>query len=83
MIPKIKYIAAYQVSPVSAITHIAKVSSIEIWKESNKYVVNFVEPAKKTKSIKLIQNGIIKAPQAPRYTSYKRLIKAKNLDEVF
>ena len=83
MIPKIKYLAAYQVSPVSAITHVAKVSSIEIWKETNKYTVNFLTPAKKIKSIMLIPKGIIKAPQAPRYTSYKRLIKAKNLDEVF
>jgi hypothetical protein len=33
MIPKIKYIASYQVSPVSAITHYAEVESIEPWKE--------------------------------------------------
>jgi len=26
---------------------------------------------------------LIKAPQAPRYTSYARLMKAKNLDEAF
>ncbi len=83
MIPKIKYIAAYQVAPVSAITHVAKVSSIETWKETNKYIVYFLEPAKKIKSIKLIPKSIVKAPQAPRYTSYKRLIKAKNMDEVF
>jgi len=27
--------------------------------------------------------GVVKAPQAPRYTSYKRLMNASNLDEVF
>lgn len=35
MIPKIKYVAAYQVAPVSAITHIAEVNSIEQWKDTN------------------------------------------------
>lgn len=31
MRPQIKYIAAYQVRPISAITHVASVSSIEPW----------------------------------------------------
>jgi hypothetical protein len=36
MIPKIKYIAAYRVRPVSAITRVAPVASREQWRESNK-----------------------------------------------
>jgi len=82
MIPRIKYIAGYQVSPISAITHIAEVESIEHWKDSNKYIVNFVEKAKKIKPIKL---GKISgaAPQSPRYTSYERVKSAKDLDGVF
>jgi hypothetical protein len=85
MIPKIKFIAAYRVAPESAITHIASVKSIERWKDSAKYVLNFSEPAKPIGPIKLIPkpNGKIKAPQAPRYTSFDRLTKAKNLDEAF
>lgn len=83
MIPKIKYIAAYRVSPESAITHIAPVASIEPWKDTNKYVVIFSNPAQKIAPIRLIPKGDIKAPQAPRYTSYKRLMEAKNLDEAF
>jgi len=85
MIPKIKHIAAYQVLPVSAITHVAEVKKIERWKDSSKYILYFTAPAKPVGPIKLIPkpNGKVKAPQAPRYTSFERLMKAKNLDEAF
>ncbi|MBC31341.1 MAG: hypothetical protein CMH48_10905 [Muricauda sp.] len=82
MIPKIKYIAAYQVAPISAITHIAKVRSIEQWKDTNKYILYFTESAEKIKKVPL---GKIKgkAPQSPRYSSRKRIINANTLDSVF
>ena len=80
---KIKYLATYQVAPDSAITYVAEVASIEPWKDTGKYVLNFKEPAKKIAPIPLVSGGKVMAPQAPRYTSYARLQKAKNLDEVF
>ncbi|MHC4395250.1 MAG: hypothetical protein ACYS1A_06305 [Planctomycetota bacterium] len=83
MIPKIKHIAAYQVAPVSAITHIAKVESIEQWKDSNKYILRFTEPAKKIEPIKLVSKGIVKALQNSRYTSIEKLKNAKNLEDAF
>jgi len=83
MIPRIKYIAAYLTAPVSAITHVAEVSSIEPWKDGSKYVVHFTGSAKKVAPIRLMKKGRATAPQAPRYTSYKRLQSAKNLDQVF
>lgn len=84
MIPKIKHLAVYRVAPVSAITHVAPVQDIEPWKSTNKYVVNFAEPIEELKkSVKLVQKGKVKAPQAPRYTSYERLMGARNLDEAF
>ena len=83
MIPKIKYIAAYQVAPVSAITHISLVKLIEKWQDTHKYVVHFAEPAKEIGPINLIPNGTVKAPQAPRYTSMEKLQNAKTLDEAF
>jgi hypothetical protein len=82
MIPKIKYIAVYRVAPVSAITHIASVKNIERWKDTAKYVLNFSEPAKPIDPIKLTP-GKTSWPQGPRYTSFERLMKAKNLDEAF
>ena len=81
MIPKIKYIAAYQVAPISAITHIAGVKSIEQWKDTNKYILHFTEPAEKIKKVPLGTNKG-KAPQSPRYSSRDRLLNAKSLDNV-
>jgi hypothetical protein len=83
MIPKIKWIAAYRVAPISAITHIAPVRDIEPYKDTNKYILYFAEPAKKIGPIKLKANGDVKAPQAPRYTSMERLLNAKTMDEAF
>jgi len=45
--------------------------------------VYFKEPAKKIDSIKLTTGKSGKAPQAPRYTSYEKLIKAKKLEDIF
>ncbi|QIF06034.1 hypothetical protein G5S37_10845 [Roseimicrobium sp. ORNL1] len=83
MLPKIRYIATYRVAPVSAITHVAEVSKIEPWKDTGKYVLDFKESAKAMTPIPLVPGGRIMAPQAPRYTSFARLQKAKSLDEVF
>lgn len=82
MIPKIKYIAAYQVAPISAITHIAEVKSIEQWKDTNKYVLYFTEPAEKIKKVPLGKSKG-KAPQSPRYSSKERILSADSLDSVF
>lgn len=82
MIPKIKYVAAYQVAPVSAITHIAEVKSIEQWKDTNKYILYFTEPAEKIKRVPL-GNSKGKAPQSPRYSSKEKIINAGTIENVF
>ncbi len=83
MIAKIKNIAVYRVAPESAITHVAPVASIEQWRDSNKYVVNFAEPARAIGPIRVAHDGRVKPVQGPRYTSRERLDKAKTLDDVF
>jgi len=83
MIPKIKYIAAYQVAPKHAITHMAPVDSIVKWRDTSKYVVNFSAHPHEIGPISLVPKGLIKAPMAPRYTSKAKLEVAKNLDEAF
>jgi hypothetical protein len=81
--PQIKYIAAYQVAPISAITHIASVKEIEPWKDSGKFVLRFSEPARPIGPIPLIKGGLAKAPQSIRYTTHARLLRARTLDDVF
>lgn len=83
MIPKIRFIASYQVAPVSAITYVAPVARIEPWKDTGKYVLTFAEPARKIGPLPLVPGGRVSAPQAGRYTSFQRLEKAKSLEEVF
>jgi hypothetical protein len=83
IIPKIRYIAVYQVAPVSAITYLAEVASIEPWKDTQKYCVNFKEPAHKIGPIPLVSGSRVTAPQSIRYTSLAQLQKARSLDDVF
>ncbi|HTS10415.1 MAG TPA: hypothetical protein VMP68_32930 [Candidatus Eisenbacteria bacterium] len=83
MRPQIKYIAGYQVAPVSAITHIAPVSSIEPWKDTNKFVVNFSEPAREMGPIPLVKGGRVRALQNLRYSMRERLSSAKTLDDIW
>ena len=83
MLEKIKYIAAYQVAPISGITHIAQVECIDKYKDTNKYILYFKPNT--TTQINKIGLGKKKgqAPQAPRYSSYERISKAKNLDDLW
>ena len=83
MRPQIKYIAVYQVAPVSAITHIAPVKSIEPWKDSPKFVLNFTEPAKEIGPIAMNKIGRVKSFQNLRYTSRARLDAARTLDDIW
>lgn len=83
MIPRLRHIAAYQVAPVSAVTHIAPIESIEPWKDTGKYVINFSGPASPIGPVPLVPKGRVKALQGLRYTARKRLIGAGNLDGVF
>lgn len=83
MIDRIKYIAGYQTTPISAITHYAEVSKIEKYKDTSRYIVYFKEAAKKIGPLKLTTGKSGIAPQAPRYTTYEKLIKAKKLEDIF
>ncbi len=81
MLDKIKYIAAYQTQPISAITHYAPVSCIEPYGDDGKYKLVFSEPAKSIEPIPL-GDALPTAMQNSRYTSFARLRKAKKLTDV-
>lgn len=79
---EIKYIAAYQTAPVSAITHYAEVASIESYGDEGKYKLNFAAPAKKINPINYgnAKQGLM---QGPRYTSFEKLRTAKVIMDLF
>ena len=83
MRPQIKHIAAYQVAPVSAITHIAPVRSIEQWKDTGKWVINFTEPAREIEPIPMAKVGRVRSFQSLRYTTKAQLDRAKTLDDIW
>ncbi|MBK9166397.1 MAG: hypothetical protein IPM24_02915 [Bryobacterales bacterium] len=83
MRPQIRYIAVYQVAPVSAITHVAPVRSIEPWKDTRKWVINFTEPAREIKPIPMPKEGRVRSFQNLRYTTKAQLETATSLDDLW
>lgn len=84
MLDKIKYIAAYQVAPISAITYFAEVDHIDKYQDSNKYILYFKDSAQKLANpVKLGSSAKGVAPQAPRYTMLEYLKKAKTLNDLW
>lgn len=77
----IKYIAAYQTAPISAVTHYAEIQSIEPYGDGKKYKLNFKDKAKEIEHIKL--NNSRSAPQSSVYTSFEKLQNAKNISDLF
>ena len=81
MLEKIKYIAAYQTSPVSAITHYAPVEKIEPYGEEGKYKLIFSENARTVGPIPF-DNAPKGSMQGSKYTSLSRLISAKRITDI-
>ncbi|WP_340124230.1 hypothetical protein [Methylobacter svalbardensis] len=81
MLDKIKYIAAYQTAPVSAITHFAPVDRIEPYGEGGKYKLIFSEKASTIRPI-IFGDAPQGAMQGPRYTRLAKLKKATKLSDL-
>ena len=77
----IKYIAAYQTAPISAITHYAEVESIEPYGDGGKYKLNFKSSAQKIEPIKH-KSGKKGTLQGPKYTSFEKLKNAKEMIDI-
>lgn len=84
MLDQIKYIAAYQVAPESAITHVAPVKTIRPAPvEQDKYELVFSEPAHSIGPVTLAPNGRVRPLRNLRYTTMQRLQEAKTLDDLW
>lgn len=84
-IPNLKWIAAYQVDPVRAITHVAPVLRIEPsdepGKEDYKQIV-FAGPAREIEPIPYGRKLKPGAMRGMRYTSFDRLSRAKSVADL-
>ncbi len=81
MLGKIKYIAAYQSHPQSAITYYAPVAAIEPYGEAGKYKLVFGAPAKPIGPIPF-GDAPIGSMQGPRYTTLEKLRAAKKVTDI-
>ncbi|OIO31593.1 excinuclease ABC subunit C [Candidatus Nomurabacteria bacterium CG1_02_47_685] len=83
MLEKIKYIAAYQTAPISAVTHIASVERIEPYGEEGKYKLIFSEPAKELENPISVADAPRGMMQSIRYTNHEKFKTAKKVAELF
>ena len=79
---KIKYIAMYQVAPISAITYYGKVKKIEPYENTGKYILHLDgDPIKLDNSIKLWDDPSL-SPQWSKYGFLQSIKKAKTLKDL-
>jgi len=81
-IDRIKWCAAYQVAPISAITHLAPVDRIVQFGEQGQYKLIFSSPAVKLDHPVVLGEAGRGAMQRPRYTTLSKLKSAKVLDDL-
>lgn len=81
-ISKLKFIAAYQVSPVAAITHIAQIGAIVPYNDTGKYLIKFAASATPIDPICRLESSEINM-QSSRYAVREKLLLAKDLDGVW
>jgi len=79
---KLKFIAAYQVAPVAAITHIAEIDAIVPYNTTGKYLIKFKTAATAIGPIHRPENSEI-SMQSSRYALREKLLAAKNLAQVW
>lgn len=82
-ISQLKFIAAYQVSPISAVTHFAPIDSIELYGDAGKYKVIFAEPAQELENKIEIADAPAGSLQSLRYTSSEKLFSAAVVSDLF
>lgn len=80
---KLKFIAAYQVAPIAAITHIAEIKAIVPYNNTGKYMIEFKGSANNPiPRIPRLGNSAVNM-QSPRYALREKLLAAKHLDEIW
>jgi hypothetical protein len=79
---QIRYLAAYQTRPTSAVTHYASVAEIEPYGEAGKYQLIFSGPPVEVGPI-FLGDATAGVMQGPRYTTLGKLLAAKTVTDLF
>ena len=77
---QIKFIAAYRVAPIQAVTHLAKVQEIKPYKDTGKYQLIFDGAAQEIKPVRLKEGEA--PPRGPFYVQKDKLLAAATIDEM-
>lgn len=78
----LKWIAAYQVKPIMAVTHVAEIDTIEPFGDDGKFKLTFKGPAKVLEKPIPYGDAPSGAMQGPRYCSKAKLDSAKSVGEL-
>ncbi len=78
----LKWIAAYQVLPVAAVTHIAEIDHLEPYGDAGKFKVVFKKPATPLAHPLPYGGAPSGAMQGPRYTTKAALLAAKSIKDL-
>lgn len=78
----LKWIAAYQSAPVSAITHIAEIERLEPYGDGGKFKLVFKDAAKKLKRPIPFADALSGSMQGPRYTTHSALLEARSVKDL-
>jgi hypothetical protein len=79
---KIKYIAAYRVAPIAAITRLAEINEIVPYGNTGKYLLKFKEAPITIGPIPRIESSEINM-QSPRYALKEKMLAATDLDKIW
>lgn len=80
ILPKLRYIAMYEVAPISAIRWAGKIESIKPYEDTGKYIV-YCSEIFEIGPIKMDNHRL--TPQASRYTRFELVESASKLSEIF
>jgi hypothetical protein len=79
---QLRFLAIYEKNPVMKIRHYAEIERIEPYQDSGKFKV-FLKNKKKISPIELDKAKKGVAPQSPRFTTLKKLLKAKKISQLW